>query len=91
VLDGRFVFYLLAALLVSCVVGAGLAYWAANAYIVSQHTGDPLQTQGGLKPSQDVEHKLRPRRLIPAESTDAARRCARSTDKATAAGFGMGG
>jgi hypothetical protein len=56
-LDGRFVLYLLAALLISCAVGAGLAYWAANAYIVSQHTGDPLQTQGGLKPSQDVGHK----------------------------------
>jgi len=56
-LDGRFVLYLLAALLVGCAVSAGLAYWAANAYIVSQHTGDPLQTQGGLKRSQDVEHK----------------------------------
>jgi hypothetical protein len=57
VLDGRFVWYFLAALLVSCAVGAGLAFWAANAYIVSQHTGDPLQTQGGLKPSQDVGRK----------------------------------
>jgi hypothetical protein len=53
-LDGRFVLYLLAALLVSGAVGAGLAYWAANAYIVSEHTGDALQTQGGLKPSQNV-------------------------------------
>jgi hypothetical protein len=57
VLDGRFVWYLLAALLVSGAIGAGLVYWAANAYIVSQHTGDPLQTQGGLKPSQDVGRK----------------------------------
>jgi hypothetical protein len=57
VLDGRFVWYLLATLLVSGAVGAGLVYWAANAYIVSQHTGDPLQTQGGLKPSQDVRQK----------------------------------
>jgi hypothetical protein len=56
-LDGRFVWYLLAALLISGAVGAGLVYWAANAYIVSQHTGDPLQTQGGLKPSQDAERK----------------------------------
>jgi hypothetical protein len=57
VLDGRFVFYLLVALLVSAAVGASLAYWAANAYIVSQHTGDPLQANGGLKPSQDVGRK----------------------------------
>jgi hypothetical protein len=56
-LDGRFVLYLLTALLVSAAVGAGLAYWAANAYVVSQHTGDPLQTQGGLKPSQNVGQK----------------------------------
>ncbi len=56
-LDGRFFLYFLAALSVSSAVGAGLAYWAANAYIVSQHSGDPLQTQGGLKPSQDVGHK----------------------------------
>jgi hypothetical protein len=56
-LDGRFVLYLLAALLVSAAVGVSLAYWAANAYIVSEHTGDPLQTQGGLKPSQDVGRK----------------------------------
>jgi hypothetical protein len=46
VLDGRFVWYLLAALLVSCTVGAGLAFWAANAYIVSQHTGDPPANTG---------------------------------------------
>jgi hypothetical protein len=37
--------------------GVGFMAWAANAYIVSQHTGDPLQTQGGLKPSQDVGQK----------------------------------
>jgi hypothetical protein len=56
-LDGRFVWYFLAALLISGAIGASLVYWAANAYIVSQHTGDPLQTQGGLRPSQDVDRK----------------------------------
>jgi hypothetical protein len=51
-LEGRFVWYLLAALLVAGVVGAGVSYWAAKAYIASSHAGDPLQKQGGLSPAQ---------------------------------------
>jgi hypothetical protein len=53
-LDGRAIWYLIPALLICGAVAAGISPWAANAYIGSQHTGDPLQTQGGLKPSQDV-------------------------------------
>jgi hypothetical protein len=56
-LDGRAIWYLIPAQLVGGAVAAGISYWAANAYIVSQHTGDPLQTQGGLKPLQDVGRK----------------------------------
>jgi hypothetical protein len=57
VLEGRFVWYLLAALLVSGVVGAGISYWAATTYIASSHGDDPLQKQGGLSPAQSVDRK----------------------------------
>jgi hypothetical protein len=53
-LEGRFVWYLLAALLVSGTAGAGIAYWAAHAFLSASHEGDPLQTQGGLKHSQET-------------------------------------
>jgi hypothetical protein len=44
-LDGRAIWYLIPALLIGGAVAAGISYWVANAYIVSQRTGDPLQTQ----------------------------------------------
>jgi hypothetical protein len=56
-LEGRAIWYLIPALLISGAVGAGLAYWVANAILASQHARDPLQAQGGLKPSQDVGRK----------------------------------
>jgi hypothetical protein len=51
-LEGRAIWYLIPALLISGAVGAGLAYWTATAYISSQHEGDPLQKQGGLSSTQ---------------------------------------
>lgn len=51
-LERRFVLYLLDALLVSGIVGAGVSYWVATTYITSSHEGDPLQKQGGLSPGQ---------------------------------------
>jgi hypothetical protein len=39
------------------VVDGAIRYWVATTYIVSQHAGDPLQTQGGLKPSQEAGRK----------------------------------
>jgi hypothetical protein len=57
VLEGRFIWYLLAALLVSGAVGASLAYWVAKACVASQHAADPLQAQGGREPGQEVGPK----------------------------------
>jgi hypothetical protein len=56
-LEGRAIWYLIPALLISGAVGAGLAYWTATAYISSQHEGDPLQKQGGLSPAQATGQK----------------------------------
>jgi hypothetical protein len=50
--EGHRIWYLFAALLISGTLAASISYWAANAYIAHSHTGDPLQTQGELKPSQ---------------------------------------
>jgi hypothetical protein len=56
-LEGRAILYLIPALLISGVLAAGLAYWAATALIVSSHEGDPLQKQGGLSPAQAIGQK----------------------------------
>jgi hypothetical protein len=53
-LEGRNIWYLIAALLMSGVLAAGISYWAANAYIAGSHSGDPLQSRGGLSPAQGV-------------------------------------
>lgn len=41
--DGHAIWYLIPALLICGAVAAGISYWAANAYIGSQHTGDPFK------------------------------------------------
>jgi hypothetical protein len=56
-LEGRAIWYLIPALLISGAAAVGVSYWVAETYIASQHAGDPLQTQGGLKPSQDANRK----------------------------------
>jgi hypothetical protein len=56
-LEGRAIWYLIPALLISGVLAAGLAYWAATALIVSSHEGEPLQKQGGLSPAQAIGQK----------------------------------
>jgi hypothetical protein len=56
-LEGRAIWYLIPALLISGAAAVGLSYWVGTTYVASQHEGDPLQTQGGLKPSQDAIRK----------------------------------
>jgi hypothetical protein len=56
-LEGHYVWYLVAALLVSGTLAAGISYWVAEKYIAGAHDGDPLQKQGGLVPSQAIDRK----------------------------------
>jgi hypothetical protein len=56
-LEGRAIWYLIPALLISGALAIGISYWVATTYIASSHEGDPLQKQGGLSPAQGVRPK----------------------------------
>jgi archaellum component FlaG (FlaF/FlaG flagellin family) len=57
-LEGRYaILLLIVAVLISGAVAAGMTYWAATTYLTSQHSEDPLQRLGDLRPSQKINRK----------------------------------